>query len=227
MIHSIILFIHIACGSMALIAGPLAMVNQNGNRLHRQSGKTFFYSMTIVFISAVYLSITGNNMFLFLIAFFSYYNIVTGYRALYLKQLGRGQKPRKLDISITCLTALFHIGLIAWGAEVFLVENASFGIVALVFGVLGAAGNLRDYRHYRKGYSEKNGWLFVHISGMTGGYIAALTAFLVNTVSLQPSYILWLGPTVIFVPVIIYTSSKFRKKFKKGSEVNDLATLKI
>jgi uncharacterized membrane protein len=226
-LKQILLFIHITCGTLALLAGPIAMLNQNGNNLHRKSGKIFFYAMTIVFFTAIYLSVAGNIPFLFLIAIFSYYNIVVGYRALYLKKLGSGQKPELFDWSITILTTLFHAALLVWGIVVLFIQGDNFGIVASIFGILGGLGNYREYLHYIKGYTTKNGWLYVHISGMLGGYIATLTAFLVNVVTFQPSFVLWLAPTVVIVPYMIYVSQKFRKKFNKGIAAKELVTLKI
>lgn len=223
----IILIVHIIAGSLSLISGPIAMMNQTGNNLHRTSGKIFFAGMTTVFVTAIYLSIVHELLFLFLIAVFSYYSIFIGYRTLYLKKLGKGQKPQLIDWSVTLLTTAFHLGLLVWGFIITVIQKESFGITALVFGTLGLAGNYRDIRHYIKGYKEKNGWLFVHITGMIGGYIAASTAFLVNTVHFQPSFILWLAPTIVFVPFMIYTTKKFRSKLSKGKNLNEVASVKL
>jgi uncharacterized membrane protein len=223
---NIILIIHIICGSIALLSGPVAMLRQDGKLLHRISGKIFFYAMTIVFITAVYLSVADQLIFLLLIAVFSYYNIVAAYRALYLKRLGRGQKPEVMDWTILCITSVFHLALLVWGSER-LISGNSFGIVALVFAVIGLLTNLRECRTFTKGYKEKNGWLYAHITGMTGGYIASLTAFLVNVVSFQPAFILWIAPTVVFTPFIIYTIGKFRRKIKSGRKMSDLSELRI
>jgi uncharacterized membrane protein len=222
-----LLNIHIVCGSIALLTGPLAMINQTGNSIHRVSGKLFFYAMTVVFVTSVYLSIIDGLLFLLLVGVFSYYQIVTGYRSLYLKKLGKGQKPKSLDWAITGLTTVFHLGMIVWGFDVVFLKHSSFGIIALIFGLLGGLFNARDINHYIKGYKEKSGWLFIHISGMIGGYIAAVTAFLVNVVTFQPSFVLWLLPSLILVPVMLSIMKKFRRNFKKGKEVNDLAKINI
>lgn len=223
----IILIIHIICGSVALLSGPIAMLNQTGNSLHRVSGKIFFYAMSVVFVTAIYLSTVHRILFLFLIAIFSYYNIVVAYRALYLKKLGKGQKPMLLDWIITIITSVFHTGLIAFGIYALFILNESFGIVPIIFGTIGGLMNIRAFKHYIKGYREKNDWLVVHITGMIAGYIASTTAFLVNVVTFQPSFVLWLIPSVVFVPYMYYTIYKFKNKFKKGKEVNELARIEI
>ncbi|MEP7264136.1 MAG: hypothetical protein ABI772_06555 [Bacteroidota bacterium] len=223
----IILIVHIICGSIALLSGPVAMLNQTGNNLHRLSGKLFFYAMSVVFVTAIYLSIVHHLLFLFLIAIFSYYNIVIAYRALYLKKLGNGQKPKLIDWIITIITSVLHGSLIVWGIYVSFIMGQSFGSVAVIFGSIGGLMNIRAFKHYINGYREKNDWLIVHISGMIAGYIAATTAFLVNVITFQPSFILWLAPSVIFVPYIIYTTRKFKKKFNKGKQVSELARIEI
>ncbi|MBK7964987.1 MAG: hypothetical protein IPK10_06675 [Bacteroidetes bacterium] len=46
---------------------------------------------------------------------------------------------------------------------------------------------------------------------MMGGYIATFTAFLVQNLHTDPSFIAWLAPTVILTPVIIYSTNKIKK----------------
>jgi uncharacterized membrane protein len=41
----LLLAMHITAGSLAIIAGFIAIFALKGGRLHRQSGKIFFYSM--------------------------------------------------------------------------------------------------------------------------------------------------------------------------------------
>lgn len=226
-INQYLLGIHIASGMLALVSGPVAMLNQTGNQIHRLSGKIFFYAMTVVFVTAVYLSIYKNIPFLLMIAVFSYHNIVIAYRSLYLKKLGNGQNATTLDWVVSITTAIFNLSLLLWGIYTTVVLKNSFGIVALVFGGFGFRNTILEIRRYTKGNKGKNDWLFHHIGGMIGGYIAALTAFLVNVVEFEPQFVLWLAPTVVFTPVIIFTIGKFKKKFNKGKEVTDLAKVKF
>ncbi len=226
-IKQYLLLMHIINGGLALLTGPIAMFNQNGNRLHRLAGKIFFISMTVVFVSSVYLSIYENIPFLLMIGVFSYHSIAIGYRALYLKKLGNGQKAVTLDWFISITTTIFNICMLIWGINYYFLQQESFGIVAMAFGSIGLWGNYQVIKRYISGYQGKNGWLYIHISGMIGGYIAATTAFLVNVVTFQPSFVLWLAPTIVFTPVIIYTTSKFRKKLKKGKRLEELAIIKI
>jgi hypothetical protein len=45
---------------------------------------------------------------------------------------------------------------------------------------------------------------------MVPAYIATVTAFLVVNVSYECPVVIWLAPTVLFVPVIIYNIRKYR-----------------
>jgi len=110
-----LLYAHIAAGTCALLTGPIAMVNQNGNKLHRNAGKLFFYSMSLVFVSAVIISIARSNTFLLIIAFFSYQLISVAMRSLHLKKLHLTQKPAVIDWVISIVSGLFSVGLVAFG----------------------------------------------------------------------------------------------------------------
>jgi uncharacterized membrane protein len=226
LISKILLYLHIAAGTIALITGPVAMFNQNGNRMHRLSGKGFFYCMSIVFITAVYLSIVDKIPFLLMIAVFSYYNIAVAYRALYLKKLNSRYRAQKIDWLITVFAGCFNAGLLCWGVCRMFTENQSFGLVAVLFGGFGLYTAYRNIVIYIHGYRIRNGWLYIHISGMIAGYIAAFTAFLVNAIKFTPPFVLWLAPSALFVPVIFITIRKFKKKLLV-SEINQLAEIKI
>ncbi len=202
---------HILSGSFALIAGPIAMLNQDGGKIHRISGKVYFISMLIIFVTSVVLSLVRSNWFLFMVGIFSCYLVLTGYRALSLKMLHRGQKAAPIDWVILLFSALAGLGLLLLGSWIAVAKGNSFGIVSLVFGAILSWGVIGDYKRFTVAPKEKNHWLLKHIIGMMGGYIATLTAFLVQNVSTEPAFIAWLLPTVIISPIISYTVRTIKK----------------
>lgn len=204
-------WIHIITGVFALLSGPIAMFNQDGGKLHRQSGKIYFWSMTVIFTTSVILSIYRGNLFLFLIGIFSMHLVVTGYRALSLKMLHRGQKAATLDWFILALSGIAGLGLCLMGAWIWGNKGHNFGLVPIVFGSVMLSGVVQDYKRFTVPPTEKNHWLLKHITGMMGGYIATITAFCVNNFHTKPEYISWLLPTVIITPFIVFTTRKFRK----------------
>jgi uncharacterized membrane protein len=207
-------YLHILAGSLALLCGPIAMMNQNGGKLHRLSGKIYFYSMMIIVVSATVLAIRHEKWFLLMVAIFTLYIISTGYRSLKLKKIGRGQKAEQLDWLIWGLAVLAGLSLEFSGMYWCFGEGNSFGIVPMVFGFI-----VKDYQRFTRVSNDKLLWLKVHIGNMMGGYIATMTAFLVQNVHTDPAWIAWLAPTIVFVPVLSYTIRKFSLKQQKGGSI--------
>ncbi len=216
-LFEIILIIHIIAGSLALLAGLSAILFRNKIKWHRPSGIIYFWCMSIIFVSATYMSIYHSNIFLLCVSFFTYYSAITAYRSLSLKKLHLQQEPGKLDWTIEIFFGLIHIAFVTYAIFLLLNGNQVGGIISLVFGLLGIRGNFSTIARLRKKLEWKNYWLLAHISGMLGSYIGALTAFLVNNSQYVhlPSIVLWLGPTVVFVPLIFYEISVHKKKSKK------------
>jgi hypothetical protein len=44
---------------------------------------------------------------------------------------------------------------------------------------------------------------------LVGGFIASVTAFSAQTVGFLPTFIQWMWPTLVFVPVIIFWKRKY------------------
>jgi uncharacterized membrane protein len=67
---SLLLIIHIAGGTIALISGLFAMLTVKGSKNHRLAGKIYFWGMTAVFIGAVIVAIGHHKDFLLMVGFF-------------------------------------------------------------------------------------------------------------------------------------------------------------
>jgi len=76
----ILLTIHILAGTIALLCAALAVLSKKGKRLHILSGRTYFWGMATIFLTAIPMSIISSNIFLFLIAIFSFYLAFAGMR---------------------------------------------------------------------------------------------------------------------------------------------------
>lgn len=211
-----ITILHIVAGTLALFAGPVAMMKQDGSKLHRKAGLIYLRSMQVIIITALILSIYKDNMFLLMISAFTFYLVMTGYRALKLKKLHLDQRPEIYDWIILTISGISGLLLGGWG--IFKVVNSnSFGIVAIVFGFTMLRGVYNDFKRFTVKPKIKNHWLFVHIGNMMGAYIATITAFLVQNVQIQPAFIVWLAPTVFIVPFLIYTIRKFQDRSVKNN----------
>src|SRR5690606_16841615 len=82
-IESWLLVLHMACGTIALLVAPLAMIAHKGGNWHRRCGKVFFYGMVGICSTAIILGILKPDRFwLALVAVFSFHLVASGYRSL-------------------------------------------------------------------------------------------------------------------------------------------------
>lgn len=206
-LFKIILVIHIIAGSVGLFTGTINIIRKKGDKPHRLVGKYFFYSMIINAVAGFVMSILHNNLFLLIIAVFSFYMTATGQRFLSLKRLNYGQKAKRIDWMLSFIMILFALFFIAYGFYL-LTNDINFGIILLVFGIISILMARMDINIYNGKIKVKNYWLLIHIQRMIGAYIAAFTAFLVVNNNYLPPLVAWLLPTVILTPLIFYWSRK-------------------
>ncbi len=214
-IFQVFLILHILGGSIGLIAGTINLIQRKGGKRHRKVGKIFLYGMLAAGFSSLIMALMHPNYFLFIVGVFTLYLVGTGSRYIQLKQLTKNQKPATIDWILTLSMLLFGIVFLTWGIYL-LVNDNMFGLVLIVFGLVGALMVRGDFRNYSGNPRLKIFWLTAHIPRMVGAYIAAVTALLVvnfEALSIQvPSYVVWLLPTALLVPFIVYWTRKTRKK---------------
>ena len=75
-----LLIIHILAGALALMAAVSSVVSSEGKKVQIIAGRTYFWGMAIIFLTAIPMSIVSGNVFLFLIAIFSFYLAYAGMR---------------------------------------------------------------------------------------------------------------------------------------------------
>jgi len=207
-----LLWIHILSGSTGLITGTLAVVVVKGRRMHKVSGKIFFYSMLLTAVSSLIISnLPGHhNPFLFAIGGFTLYMICSGYRIVWLK---RAVKTRNafsvIDYSITLFALLFGLLLLVQSGSLFS-NKGFFGVVPAVFGLICLSYAALDLKVFKGKESIKQLWIVVHITKMVGALIASYTAVLVVNVNMQPEWILWILPSVSGSIVISYNIRKYK-----------------
>ncbi len=194
-----ILVIHIVAGFTALLSGAVAMGVVKGSFLHKRSGKIFFYAMLFACGSSLLLAWFKENDFLFQIGVFTAYQNLSGERALRNKRL----MPAARDLGLTLIGGVNGLWMLFSSQPVLIV----FGMLSL-FLVIGESHVF--YKVYRGQDIAGNAWLRKHIGMMLGAYIGTLTAFLVvNTSGNLPSLLVWLTPTIVLVPLLIYWSRKY------------------
>ncbi len=201
------LLVHIIGGSLGLISGTIVLVLKKGGRNHKRVGAVFYWAMNVAGISSLILAGLHSNHFLFIVGVFTLYMNLTG--RVYLK-FKRGNAVITLaDKLPTFFMAIAAFLFVVLGAMI--LSKNSFGWVYLNFAIISIRFILSDYAFFRGKRKYANQWLLSHLQRMVGTYIASVTAFLVVNVRLEPAVILWLGPTFLIVPLIIYWSKKYRK----------------
>lgn len=204
MIQNLIYF-HAGLGGIALLTGLIALLTVKGSRPHGTAGKIFFWTMlSSAAISLVVACLPDHESpFLFAIGIFSIYLISTGYLALRYK---KKTVAFNFDKVLSTLMIITGAGMIV----VPLLLRSEINIVLTVFGLFGILLSIQDFMGFRNPEKLRKNYLQAHIGKMVGGYIAAVTAFVVVNQFLPP-LIGWLGPTAILVPLIIFWSRKVSK----------------
>jgi hypothetical protein len=206
---------HIAAGTISLFVAPAAMLTVKGGRAHRRWGKIYFWAMAVVATTAVALGLWRPQIFLTLLAIFSFYLAFSGYRALWRKRPEQGQGPRPIDWAAALLTfavsgSLVVLGLVRPGPS-----WERVGIVPVVFGALGMVLSGLDIRKLARPPTDRNAWWFAHMAGMPGSYIATVTAFSVVNFDFLPIYARWLWATVIGTPLIAIWITYYKRRFRR------------
>ena len=202
----ILLPIHILAGTIALLCAALALISEKGKKLHVLSGRTYFWCMVAIFLTAIPMSIITSNIFLFLIAIFSFYLAFAGMR------FARNRKGVATTLDWTAVGLMILSGLGMWIlSAIYFSNNNSQYIVLLVFGFLAIALGYADFRSYKNKTATGKKRLSRHLTNMMGGTIAVITAVLVVNVDLEPAWVWWVLPTLLITPVIFWWNVKILK----------------
>ncbi len=209
----LIYYIHAPLGGIALLVGGISLIAKKGNTTHKKFGKIFYYSMLSSAIAAFVISVLPNheNPFLFNVGLFSTYFLVSGMRSLRYRE--KGFQP-KTDKIIAYLILIIGISMIVYP----IIFYSKLDIVLTVFGASSVYFGIRDLILCSDIKKLKKNWLKLHLGKMTGGYIAAVSAFFVVNQFL-PSIWNWFAPGILGTAYITYWSMKIGKKKTKTKAV--------
>ncbi|MFK7799993.1 MAG: hypothetical protein AB8G95_00040 [Anaerolineae bacterium] len=208
--YGTLLTFHILGGGLALVSAVVAILSKvinSDHRWHVYSGRIYHYGMVVVFVTAFPMAILKPNLFLFLISIFSYYFVFTGWRTA----LNRKGTPHWIDWGVMGLMGVTSAGMLVYGIYL-LIIGVGEGVTILVFGAIGAAQVWQDFQIIRRGGVKGRERIVMHLGKMMGGTIATVTAFVVVNISFQPAFVVWLAPTVLITPIIMWMSIQIRKK---------------
>lgn len=223
---TIFITLHAIAGGISLIAGTISVIAKKGGKLHKKSGKVFFYGMMVAGLSGIGASVIPNhyNPFLFVVGLFSVYLVLSGYRALGFTRV-RDRKSLRLDIGLAWAMLIIGLAMIGFGLFIALekhkiIDLTTIGIILIVFGLIGGLNGYNDLRVFRDLKTLRKKAIRMHIGKITGGYIAAFTAFLVVN-DVLPSIMSWLLPTAFGLIFITYWQRKVSPKSKKRQSLQE------
>ncbi len=207
-----LLFFHIAGGVLALASAATAIFSEKGKRIHIKAGKTYFWSMLVIFVTAIPLAILASNLFLFLISIFSFYLAFSGRRFA----RNRSGIAERIDYAAVFLMLFAAIGMWVLGIFYFLEGNTQYIVLGL-FGLLSLLIGFSDLSCFRSNAAKGKKRISKHLTNMLGGTIAVVTAVLVVNVDIEPEWIVWVLPSVVITPVIFWWNVKVLGKQKRQS----------
>ena len=120
----IMLAIHIFCGFVALVTMIMAYVTKKGPKFHAKVGRVYGLSMVGVGLTSIILFFLGASTFLLLIAFFSLYLVLVGWRFASNRKGEVGQ----VDTMLVQFGGLGGIALLGMAVFIATSGNAPFGL---------------------------------------------------------------------------------------------------
>jgi hypothetical protein len=215
MLYTIILIAHVIFGTSSLLSGLGAMIVKKSRGLHSNFGSIYYWSMILTSVTALVLTILKFNSFLMAVGVFSLYLTYTGKVSI---DNWRRSEPWSYNIFQwlpSMIGFIVSIWMISWPVYLMVNSGKVFVPVLGVFGIILLLNTIQDHLLLRKSENrmpKNRKFLIQHIGKMGGSYIAASTAFLVNNVSIDPGWIMWILPSVVGSLLIAYSISSWRKK---------------
>jgi uncharacterized membrane protein len=137
LIHSIILWVHIAGGLTALASGAMAIAMRKGGALHARAGTLFCAGMLVLGVTAAILEpfrpVPGSPVGGIMVCYF----VVTAW----MTARRRDGRPGRIE-KIACAGAFALAALLAWGAATGATTPAGPGPIFAIAGVCLLAGLL-------------------------------------------------------------------------------------
>ena len=207
MVYNVLLALHIGAGSIALLAAAVALCTAKGDTNHVRSGRVYAIAMTLVFVTALPLAIMGANVFLLLIAVFSFYLVFAGWR---FARNYRGL-ANLIDWAAIVIMALVGVGM--WVYAFYIGRSGdSQWLTLTLFGVIALGLSTGDTLFYRTQPAPRVKRISRHLTNMMAGTIATITAVLVVNVHTNPEWIAWIVPTIVIAPLIAWWNIRIARQ---------------
>jgi uncharacterized membrane protein len=190
--------LHAAGGFTALLTGPVPMLAAKGGRLHRCAGRIFAAAMVVTTASALALAVVIWSVFFAGLAVFAFFLIYGGVRAI---RFLRGQPPSLADDLVCGMAAVCSAALLGYGILAHSTASVFFGV----------GGCFLAQRQWQRLHDPDTDWRMAHLTSMAAAYLATLTAFLALNLSFLPQALVFIGPTLLGAPLIVWAKTRYRR----------------
>lgn len=219
-LFSFLLFLHIGLGTLGLVSGLILLAIKKGHQTHRRLGRLFSGSMLSCGCLALIMSAMHPNLFLALVGLFTLYMVGMGHRY-----------ARRKNASATLLDHGIALSIFITGSVLVLlalqtlVRGNQMGWVLAAFGGLGLMYAVQDWKALRQHHLPNAKRIQLHLQHMLGSLIAFISAFLVVNYRWfpeeLPAPILWLFPTFVLTPIIVFWSRRVERGYGPAQSLNN------
>ena len=241
-LHSVLLYIHIGLGSMALLLYWLPVISKKGSRLHIRAGQVFYYFM---------LTVSASGMLMSLLGLFDPVGIYAAGKALTEAQLQRmlvwripfSQFLLLLSL-LTWVTVRHAIGVLkarddrtmlrklsyqgpVWlmfpTATYVMFQGIQIGMsLLIIFSIVSLITAVNITRYAYKAQIAPRAWIIEHFSAMVGSGIAVYTAFfaaggrrlLAQWLPGDWQLLTWLLAPSLGVLTLLFFTAYYKKKYR-------------
>jgi hypothetical protein len=196
-----VLLAHIVAGSLGLVSGFVALYAVKGARLHRKSGRVFFYAMLTMCGLGLSIAVVRNRAPAVNIpaALLTGYLVITG-----LTTVRRpAASPRWLDVGGMAVALAVGLASLTFGFEAVASGGKRNGIPAFpffMFGVVGVLASAGDFRILRSGALEGAARLARHLWRMSFALFIAALSFFIGQAKVIPKPVRI--PALLALPVL-------------------------
>jgi len=213
--YKLLLMVHVAAGSLALLTYWTAAVVRKGSMLHRRVGQVFLLAMLGIVLTALPIAAkffvegkTAFGVFFAYLVVITFTGLWTGWRAI------RDKRDLRAFLS-PFYRALAWFNIVA-GTLVFATGLQISSMLLSVFCWIGIIGGIGMLRQLRAPPEARNWWLKEHYSAMIANGIATHVAFLGLGLSrmlrpldiVPPQELAWFAPLVVAVIARVYLDRK-------------------
>ena len=103
------------------------------------------------------------------------------------------------------------VAMLILGLKYYFNYNTQF-VTLLIFGSIALFLSYNDYVSFTKRNAAGKHRIVRHLTNMLAGTIAVITAFLVTNFRTEPEWILWVLPTILITPIIIWWNAQMLNK---------------